>query len=952
LKHNLILYRLSRRNFLRRCGWTAVGSAMGPIFLKGEGDGWNQGGEGTAGKPYGSGYFGEWIWDEFGLPAFRYTCDQTTDPKAISPTDAVFRSPTDQTHQVGNDRLVAAVSNYGYAQVRQDEGSPKFLNDYAPERGQYGAGIGYLTDGSALLSTLYPGTGESFDRIFGVGYLRKKVSGAGYAVDQVLFAPFGDDPVLVSEVTITNHRRSPADLHWVEYWGCQVYQFSYRSWMQASLDGTPGKAVELRRKFGDRFSHRFQHAPAGLGLLESKRFLGRTSEDLRLWQEVKDAISANAGRGGMSYVEPVEGEARYEDLEPPATFLVALEDPPPRFATNGKAFFGSGGVLRPAGLRQDLDGDLGAQGPESALLLERRFSLRPGERKIWRFIYGYLPQKMDLAKLVSKYREEDSSLWARSSRQWKKHGLRFDTNSAPWVGRELTWGHYYARSSLTYDDFFNEHIISQGEIYQYIMGLQAAARDPLQHALPFIFSDPWIVKEILRYTLKEVRSDGSIPYSITGHGMPMPTTQDDSSDLPLYMIWVVSEYVLATKDFAFLDEEITPGGLRRPALPQETVGNLLARCYRYLIDAVATGPHGIMRMLMDDWLDALVYQAVLFKQREQYVRVGESVLNSAMASYVFDRYASVLASVNTEPELVTDATRKAEEHRRAVRAQWTGEWFRRAWLGPELGWLGEDSLWIEPQSWAMIGGAAAPEQRRTLVRSIDELLLRPSLIGAMRWSPGFHPDKTKRPLGASGHVNMSLNGTLIWALSLLDGKLAWDLWTKNLLAAHAEAYPEVWYGTWSAPDSYDGVVDPYPGRQDPSQAALKAGKEDYSGVDFPVMNPHQHAWPLFTASKIIGLEFTPKGASVRAILPLETYRFTSPLFGFEKNTRGYNGWYAPSGGYGHWIISTRLPQEEIRRFTRIRVNGLEMPLRPGPDGTIEIPGGGGHGKPLRWSISA
>ena len=70
-------------------------------------------------KAYGSGYFGEWITDQFGLPAYRYTCNQVADSKAISPVHKEWRAPTDQTHQVGNDRLVAAVSNYGYVQVRQ-----------------------------------------------------------------------------------------------------------------------------------------------------------------------------------------------------------------------------------------------------------------------------------------------------------------------------------------------------------------------------------------------------------------------------------------------------------------------------------------------------------------------------------------------------------------------------------------------------------------------------------------------------------------------------------------------------------------------------------------------------------------------------------------------------------------------------------------------------------------
>jgi hypothetical protein len=50
---------------------------------------------------------------------------------------------------VGNDRLVAVASNYGYVQVRQDEGGPKFLNDYDPQKSKYAGGFGYLTDGQA-----------------------------------------------------------------------------------------------------------------------------------------------------------------------------------------------------------------------------------------------------------------------------------------------------------------------------------------------------------------------------------------------------------------------------------------------------------------------------------------------------------------------------------------------------------------------------------------------------------------------------------------------------------------------------------------------------------------------------------------------------------------------------------------------------------------------------------
>jgi hypothetical protein len=93
-------------------GIVAAGSLLHPGIASGE-NGAHPSFSSDPARSYGSGYFGEWFSDVFHLPAFRYTCDQTTDPKAATLTDSVFREPTEHTHQVGNDRLIAAVSNYG-----------------------------------------------------------------------------------------------------------------------------------------------------------------------------------------------------------------------------------------------------------------------------------------------------------------------------------------------------------------------------------------------------------------------------------------------------------------------------------------------------------------------------------------------------------------------------------------------------------------------------------------------------------------------------------------------------------------------------------------------------------------------------------------------------------------------------------------------------------------------
>jgi hypothetical protein len=147
---------VDRRQFLAHSAKAAAAAKLLPEFLGFAQANPSSGAETQ--KPYGSGYFGSWIEDEFGLPAFHYTCDQAHDRKAVTDVNPGILLPTEHIHQVGNDRIIAIASNYGHVRVRQDEGAPKFLNDYAPERGAFGGGFGYLTDEKSALSTFFPAT--------------------------------------------------------------------------------------------------------------------------------------------------------------------------------------------------------------------------------------------------------------------------------------------------------------------------------------------------------------------------------------------------------------------------------------------------------------------------------------------------------------------------------------------------------------------------------------------------------------------------------------------------------------------------------------------------------------------------------------------------------------------------------------------------------------------------
>jgi len=929
---------MNRRKFLGIVGvgvssqlcFPRLSSAVRDLHLKGE--------EQAATKTYGAGHFGEWITDDFGLPAYRYTCDQLTDEHAQTPGHKEWIGPTDHLHQVGNDRVVAVVSNFGYVKVRQDEGAPKFLNDHAPELKRFGGGIGYLTDGESMIATYYGNRNDSFERIFGEGYLRKIVKSERYRVDQTILAPYGDDPVLVSHVKITNHSTAAAKLRWIEYWNCQNYQFSMRSFMEANK--IPTLAAKLRRDFANRFEHHFEVVENGKGLIERQRFLGRSADEEQAWAKVKAA----------SHTPDLAEGTSMDDLQPPETFLVSLDGVMDSYDTNGAQFFGSGGVLDPSGLKQRLTNDGHCSGPDSAYLIERCLTLGPGETRAISFLYGYLPAGFELKSLVDKYSADPDAILSRSSAAWKAGGIRFSTPHEPWVEREISWHNYYLRSALTRDSFFREPILSQGCVYQYVFGFQGAARDPLQHTLPFIFSDPAITRGIIRYTLKEIQPDGSIPYGIVGSGVPMPSPFLPS-DQELWVLWVLAEYVLATRDKAFMDEKIPLYPRQEAKDGDPTVKALAMRCFRHLVDVIGVGEHNLMRLLKGDWNDGIVVSQVPPDLMEEVGQKAETTLNSAMACYVMEHYARLLTYMG-ETSTAAEAHAKAQEQRQALRAQWAGRWFRRAWLGPHLGWLGDDQIWLEPQPWAIIGGAATGEQSAALVNSMNELVRVPSPIGAVIQSKGT--PAMNSPIGTmeNGGVWPSINGTLIWALALKDGTMAWDEWKKNSLARHGDVYPNIWYGIWSGPDNFNGSASRYPGQTrfaDPTSANPKEHADwGVNWTDFPVMNLHQHAWPLYTTAKQLGLEFRETGLSFKPDLPLSEYEFRSSLVGFIRSRNGYSGWYAPSRR-GKWEIEINLRDVERRQFREVRVNGqahslqIDLPV-------IQFHGESREGSPLQWEL--
>jgi len=293
----------------------------------------------------------------------------------------------------------------------------------------------------------------------------------------------------------------------------------------------------------------------------------------------------------------------------------------------------------------------------------------------------------------------------------------------------------------------------------------------------------------------------------------------------------------------------------------------------------------------------------------------------------------------------------------ALEKQWNGKWFNRAWLTESLGWIGIEKLWLEPQPWAIISDVVGKEKEARLVQSIDKMVRQPSKLGAILQSRPIESTQEPPGMATNAGIWVSINGTLIWALTKANPEMAWDEWKKNTLASHAEIYPKIWYGIWSGPDTINSTFSEFPGHTlfnkyyltgDPKDKVKSTISMGVNWTDFPVLNLHPHAWPLFNITHLLGFKFTKEGLKVHLNFPKEHYEFSSKLCGLNKDQGGYSGWYNPKFE-GECTIEIILNEKEASQFTTLIVNDIEQELRIEED-KIQFSGINNTEKGIYWQL--
>ena len=156
----------------------------------------------------------------------------------------------------------------------------------------------------------------------------------------------------------------------------------------------------------------------------------------------------------------------------------------------------------------------------------------------------------------------------------------------------------------------------------------------------------------------------------------------------------------------------------------------------------------------------------------------------------------------------------------------------------------------------------------------------------------------------------------------------------------AEAYPDIWYGIWSGPDSFNAFYADRPGETFNWSVTPM--------TDFPVMNMNRHSGPLLDVIRLCGID--PAGPSIRISpkLPFDQFCLKLPLIGVAYLPDRHRGFYRPVAA-GSFPFEIKLPGNLDCDNFQILVQGVEREVSC-RDGHVAFEVAAQVGDAIRWEI--
>lgn len=402
------------------------------------------------------------------------------------------------------------------------------------------------------------------------------------------------------------------------------------------------------------------------------------------------------------------------------TFLMG-DQTPVSWEVNQEAFEGEGGITMPSALSQEELGKGEARYETPAAVLQYRIALEPGEEREYRFLFGPARNEQEVAAIREHYfgkqRDRDEDGFTSAEQEYAEYieeGQGCLTINTP--DKDL-------------DNFVNRWLPRQ--IYYHgqtnRLTTDPQTRNFLQDHMGMSYIKPQTAREAFLTALRQQKANGAMPDGIVLHPEAelKYINQVPHTDHCVWLPICLNTYLDETGDYSILEEKLPYSD----SAEETPVYEHIDRAMSWLMQD--RDERGMNYINQGDWCDPM--NMVGYKGK------GVSGWLTIATAYGFRVWADICQQ--------SGFAGKADEYRAAAQATndtvnrylWDGEWYARGITDDNVTFGistdHEGRIFINPQGWSLLSGAADQDKQDKLMRAVREQLETP--YGVEKLAPSY-----------------------------------------------------------------------------------------------------------------------------------------------------------------------------------------------------------------------
>lgn len=402
------------------------------------------------------------------------------------------------------------------------------------------------------------------------------------------------------------------------------------------------------------------------------------------------------------------------------TFLLA-EQEPCSWEVSQEVFEGEGGIFKPTAILQEMLGKGDARYEMPVCVLQYRLNMSPGEENNFRFVFGAAKTEEEIARYrrtfflnrneagkdgfeqaMAEYQQYIAK--GRGCLQIKTPDSLLDNFVNHWLPRQM---YYHGATNRLSTDPQTRNYLQDNMGMSYIE--PQTARNAFLHALSQQHENGSMPDGIILYKGAELKYINQIPH--TDHCVWLPVC--------------ISTYLDETNDYAILDEKVGFADNKG----KFTVFEHISRAVNWLV--YDRDERGLNYINQGDWCDPM--NMVGFKGKGVS---GWLTIATAYACLVWSGICHNTGRMDYAGIFRLEAQKINGSINKYL---WDGQWYARGITDDNV-LFGvssdeEGRIYINPQGWALLSGAADEEKKKKLMAAVTENLESP--YGVEKLAPAY-----------------------------------------------------------------------------------------------------------------------------------------------------------------------------------------------------------------------